>query len=52
MKKLENGEYTLDEVVQSGDFKGRLLGTYNGEELYLKKGKFGLFVTWGENKNR
>ena len=50
LKKLENGEYTLAEVVQTGDFKGRLLGMHEGSELYLKKGKFGLFVTWGENK--
>ncbi len=26
------------------------LGKYNGDSLVLKKGKFGLYVTWGDNK--
>lgn len=25
------------------------LGKYNGEDVILKKGKFGLYITWGEN---
>ena len=52
LKKLENGEYTLDEVVQTGDFKGRLLGNYNGEELYLKKGSLDYLSRGVKIKNR
>ena len=50
LERLKNGEYKLEEIIETGDFKGRLLGRYSDEELYLKKGKFGLFVTWGDNK--
>lgn len=28
----------------------RKLGKYNNEDLFLKKGKYGLYVVWGENK--
>ena len=50
LEKLEKGEYSLEEIVDSNDFKGRLLGEYKDEEVYLKRGQFGLFVTWGQNK--
>jgi DNA topoisomerase-1 len=29
---------------------GILLGKYDNEDLFLKKGKFGLYVVWGQNK--
>jgi DNA topoisomerase-1 len=48
--KLKAGEYTIDEILEEKkDYMGRLLGEYNGEQLYLKQGKFGLYVSWGEN---
>ena len=28
----------------------KVLGKYNHKDLVLKKGKFGLYVTWGDNK--
>ena len=46
LDKLENGEYTLDEVVDTDDFKGRLLGEYKDEQVYLKKGKFGNYINY------
>ena len=30
----------------------RLLGKYKGEKLYLKKGKYGLYVEWGEGNKK
>mgnify|MGYP003338361382 CR=1 FL=1 len=54
MIKLQNGEYTLEELIEdktgANAESGRLLGTHGEEEVYLKMGKFGLFIQWGENK--
>lgn len=30
--------------------KGLKMGKYDNEDLYLKKGRYGLYVQWGENK--
>jgi DNA topoisomerase-1 len=49
--KLENGEYTLNEIVDT-HVKSKpqgILGQYEGNDVILKKGKFGLYITWGEN---
>lgn len=49
--KLENGEYTLNEIVDTS-MKSKpqgLLGQYENQDVILKKGKFGLYITWGEN---
>jgi len=49
--KLENGEYTLNEIVETS-MKSKpqgLLGQYENQDVILKKGKFGLYITWGEN---
>ena len=54
MIKLQNGEYKLEEIIEekkdSMSEKGKLLGTHNDQEVYLKTGKFGLYIQWGENK--
>ena len=49
INKLKNGEYKLEEILETSNFN-KLLGTYENSEIYLKKGKFGLYVQWGENK--
>ena len=49
--KLENGEYTLNEIVETS-MKSKpqgLLGQYENQDVILKKGKFGLYITWGDN---
>ena len=49
--KLENGEYTLNEIVDTV-VKSKpqgLLGQYENQDVILKKGKFGLYIMWGEN---
>ena len=45
---LASGGYTLSDlqVVKKSD----VLGMYQGHELMIKKGKFGLYVTWGDSK--
>jgi DNA topoisomerase-1 len=49
LKKLERGEYKLEDVVATVKQNQLQLGIYKEEPLLLKKGKFGLYVTWGQN---
>ena len=49
-EKLTNGEYTLDELIDGSNDTGKYLGIYKDEKIFLKRGKFGLYVTWGDNK--
>ena len=49
LKKLERGEYKLEDIVAPAKQNQIQLGTYKEEPLILKKGKFGLYVTWGQN---
>ena len=46
MKKLKGGEYTLEELVEKTLNKS--LGVYQGMDVILKKGKYGLYVRWKE----
>lgn len=68
LHKLENGEYTLSDLIATNDdeseyenssiFKSKMesatpnsnvcLGKYQNNDLYLKKGKFGLYAAWGK----
>lgn len=49
--KLEKHEYTLDEVLEDKTkTKGVMLGMYKGDELFVKKGKYGLYASYGENR--
>jgi DNA topoisomerase-1 len=49
LKKLERGEYKLEDIVATVKQNHMQLGMYKDESLILKKGKFGLYVTWGQN---
>lgn len=49
LKKLERGEYKLEDIVATVKQNQVQLGIYKDEPLILKKGKFGLYVTWGQN---
>ena len=46
MDKLRRGEYQLEELIQTTPN----LGEYEGHPVYLKKGKFGPYVEWGDNR--
>ena len=53
LAKLKRGEYSLDDIVDERgniDMGGIKLGIYNGDGIVLKKGKYGLYFTWGEQK--
>lgn len=55
MNKLENGGYQLEDIIENSETKKNaatanqiVLGKYEEEDVVLKKGKFGLYVTCGE----
>jgi len=45
---IELGETVTDSKLNS-NVKDAVIGNYEGHAVTLKKGKFGLYVTWGEN---
>ena len=49
--KIEQGDYNLEEIVDTAKTKKEqyILGQYDGHDVILRKGKFGLYVSWGEN---
>ena len=54
LDKLKTGTYSISEMVDSEKLKEKKiseypLGKFNGEDVILKRGKFGIYVTWGEN---
>jgi DNA topoisomerase-1 len=51
IKVLEKGEYNLEDIVETNkSAKSQyILGQYEGKDVILKKGKFGLYISWGEN---
>ena len=51
--KLKRGEYQLSDIVDEKgniDMGGIKLGIYDGNEVILKRGKYGLYFVWGEQK--
>ena len=51
--RLKRGEYTLEQIVnEKGTIEtgGIHLGVYDGENIVIKKGKYGLYFVWGEHK--
>jgi len=51
LKLLEKGEYNVEEVIDEKKHTNSqfILGKFNDEDVILKKGKFGLYITWGKN---
>lgn len=51
IKVLEKGEYNLEDIVETNKSSKSqyILGQYEGKDVILKKGKFGLYIRWGEN---
>ena len=52
--KIEKGDYTVEEIVESTKTtkpsnSQYILGTHEGNDVLLKKGKFGIYISWGEN---
>jgi DNA topoisomerase-1 len=51
IKTLEKGEFTADDIIDKNKTTKSqyILGKYDNKDVYLKKGKFGLYISWGEN---
>jgi DNA topoisomerase-1 len=50
--KIENGDYnqSIEEIIDTNVAKKKyVLGQYEEKDVVLQKGKFGLYMTWGEN---
>jgi DNA topoisomerase-1 len=57
IKKLESGLYSLSDLLEvtnndssSSSLNNITIGKYQGEDLHLKNGKYGVYVQWGINK--
>lgn len=50
LTKLEAGEYSLIDLLDSPSLKNESIGKYQGHDLFLHKGKYGIYVQWGENR--
>jgi len=46
--KLKEGEYKLEELIETKEETTKLLGVYNEENVYLKNGKFGYYLECGQ----
>lgn len=51
IKSLEKGEFKAEDIIDNSKIvkSQYVLGQYEGVPVYLKKGKFGLYISWGEN---
>jgi DNA topoisomerase-1 len=48
--KLENGEYKLEDIIDTNYVRSEYnLGKYEGHDVIIKKGKFGLYISWDKN---
>ena len=50
IEKLKNGEYKLEEIIETKEDNNQLLGSYKDLNVYLKIGKFGHYLEWGDVK--
>jgi DNA topoisomerase-1 len=51
IKSLEKDSYTVEELVDTNKTAKSqyILGQHNGKDVILKKGKFGLYISWDKN---
>jgi DNA topoisomerase-1 len=50
VQQIISGQVSLKEVTKETKRESTfILGRHNEEDVFLKKGKFGLYITWGKN---
>jgi len=49
-EKMKKGEYKIEDLVVEKKQTEIILGKYKGDDLIVKKGKYGLYAVYGENK--
>tara|TARA_B100001287_G_C22198411_1_gene306799 strand:- start:13 stop:507 length:495 start_codon:yes stop_codon:yes gene_type:complete len=47
--KMKRGEYTLEDILAENP-ESKLLGTHDGQKVWIKQGKFGWYMRW-KDKN-
>jgi topoisomerase IA-like protein len=47
LEKLKAGGYSVDELYE---IKNNYLGKYQDHDMFIKNGKFGPYVEWGDNR--
>ena len=50
MDKLENGEYSLEDITESQTNQNKIIGKYKSDNVILKKGKYGHYIECGSIK--
>ncbi len=50
MDKLENGEYSLEDIAESQTNQNKIIGKYKSDNVILKKGKYGHYIECGSIK--
>jgi DNA topoisomerase-1 len=54
--KLKKNQYKLEDIVEtsgsSASNSGNSIGTYKGDDVFVKKGKFGNYITWGKDNKK
>jgi DNA topoisomerase-1 len=51
IKFLEKGCFTTEDIIDTNKTSKSqyILGQHNGKDVILRKGKFGLYISWGDN---
>ena len=51
LQLLEKGEYKVEDIIDANKKTNSqfVLGQYNDVDVVIKKGKFGIYVSWGSN---
>ena len=49
--KLKKGDYKTEDIIENRkkEISSYILGQHDGKDVILRKGKFGLYISWGEN---
>jgi DNA topoisomerase-1 len=52
--KLRNNQYKLEDILepQGGNIYGRNIGSYKGDDVFVKQGKYGNYITWGNDNKK
>tara|TARA_Y100000816_G_scaffold30830_1_gene19741 strand:+ start:71986 stop:74307 length:2322 start_codon:yes stop_codon:yes gene_type:complete len=48
VEKLKRGEYKVDEIIDKDKIAEHNLGSHEGHDVVLKKGKFGIYAKWAD----
>jgi DNA topoisomerase-1 len=47
VQDIERGDYTVEELV--AEKQSLIIGKYQNEDVIIRNGKFGMYITWGKN---